>query len=179
MAMVAEAAPRPFGAALYDLGCGLRLSTMTADEGRAMGAACAAMEPWHSYPFSADQLSAFFVASEAEAPRYTVRMVASEPTASEPIVGTLVVRRNWFRGPYVHMLALLPPWQGRGLGSALLAWVEAQARAGGERNLWIAVTDSNLGARRLYERHGFAAVATLDDLVADHRTELLLRKRLA
>ncbi len=178
--MAIDAAPDapPFAAERYDLGDGLGVARMTGDEGRAMGAACAAMEPWLSYPFSDAQLSAFFTTCEPDAPRFAVRSASPAALAGAVLAGALVVRRNWFRGPYIHMLVVLPPWQGRGLGARLLGWAEAEARAGGDRNLWIAVTETNLGARRLYERFGFAAVATLDGLVTDHRSEVLMRKRL-
>lgn len=53
---------------------------------------------------------------------------------------------------------VLPRTQGAGLGSRLmdeaLAWLER----GGPRALWIGVWSGNRGARRLYERLGFAKV---------------------
>ena len=72
----------------------------------------------------------------------------------------------------------MPAWQGRGLGSALLLWLEREARAAGERNIWVAVSEINAAAIRLYERHGFKQAAKLDDLVYDGRAEILMRKRL-
>ena len=83
------------------------------------------------------------------------------------------------RGPYIQFLAVLPPYQRQGLGSAVVAWVEAQARLGEERNLWIAASEINTDARRLYEHLGFREVAKLDDLVCKGRAEILYRKRLS
>ena len=161
-----------FAAEPHDLGGGIALAPMTAADAAWAGALCASIEPWLSYPFTEAALTAFFAKPDDMAPRFLVRADA-EPA------GTLVVRRDWMRGPYVHILMVSPAHQGRGLGGRLLAWTEGEARRIGERNLWIAVTESNGGARRLYERFGFDVVATLPGLVRDERTELLLRKRLA
>jgi ribosomal protein S18 acetylase RimI-like enzyme len=94
------------------------------------------------------------------------------------IAGGIGLRLNWLRGPYIQFLAVLPRFQCQGLGSAVIAWVEAQARTGDERNLWIAASEINTHARQLYERLGFREIAKLDDLVCDARAELLYRKRL-
>lgn len=169
--MAMTGGPAPFLAARNDLPGALTLTTMTADEARTAGAICAAIDPWLGYPFPEAQLQAFFANTEPDAPRFTLRM-------KEDFAGALVVRRNWLRGPYVHMLMIAPTHQGRGLGTTLLHWVEAQARSGGDRNLWIAVTSTNVAARRCYERFGFTLSAELDALVRDDKTELLLRKRL-
>jgi ribosomal protein S18 acetylase RimI-like enzyme len=42
----------------------------------------------------------------------------------------------------------------------------------------VAASDFNSGALRFYERHGFVRVAALEGLVAEGRSEILLRKRL-
>jgi ribosomal protein S18 acetylase RimI-like enzyme len=55
----------------------------------------------------------------------------------------------------VHDLAVLPDFQGRGVGSALLEQVERRARERGCCKLTLEVHDTNRGAKRLYERFGF------------------------
>lgn len=55
----------------------------------------------------------------------------------------------------VHDLAVLPDWQGKGIGGRLLAEVERRARARGSCKLTLEVHDTNTGAKRLYERVGF------------------------
>lgn len=61
-----------------------------------------------------------------------------------------------------------PAWRGRGLGSALLAWTEAQARRSGADRLQQIVTNSDEGANRLFEKAGYRI----------HHTSWILRMEL-
>lgn len=58
---------------------------------------------------------------------------------------------------WIEELFVLPEFQGRGLGSAFFAYLEAHALAGVVR-LRLEIVPGNDGARRLYERHGFVAL---------------------
>ncbi|KAB2847536.1 MAG: GNAT family N-acetyltransferase [Hyphomicrobiaceae bacterium] len=129
----------------------------------------AAIDPWAAYPYPPSGLETYFSAEEPNAPRFLLS-VGGEPA------GAVGMRLNWLRGPHVQFLGVLPPFQGDGLGAALLEWIEGQSS--GERNLWLTVSDFNARACAFYERHGFAVVAPLPGLVRDDRTELLMRKRL-
>lgn len=60
---------------------------------------------------------------------------------------------------YVHVLATVAEARNRGWGTRLLALAEEIARADGAPALSIIVADNNTGARRLYERTGFAETA--------------------
>ena len=60
---------------------------------------------------------------------------------------------------YVHVLAAYPEHRGRGCGTALLAIAETMAAAAASAGLSIIVSDTNAGARRLYERCGYREVA--------------------
>jgi GNAT superfamily N-acetyltransferase len=62
-------------------------------------------------------------------------------------------------GADVDQLYVDPSCTGHGLGGALLQHAKVRRPAG--LTLW--TFQSNLGARRFYERHGFVAVATTDD----------------
>ena len=61
---------------------------------------------------------------------------------------------------YVNVLAVLPEVRGHGLGSQLLELADETGRALGLRGMSVIVSDTNAGARRLYERHGYRLVAT-------------------
>jgi GNAT superfamily N-acetyltransferase len=69
------------------------------------------------------------------------------------IVALLVLEPGWVNQLYVD-----PAFTGRGLGSRLLDVASERNPNGLE--LW--TFQSNTGARRFYERHGFVAVATTD-----------------
>jgi ribosomal protein S18 acetylase RimI-like enzyme len=60
---------------------------------------------------------------------------------------------------YVNVLATYPESRGRGIGSELLSIAEGIATRLSKRALSIIVADTNEGARRLYERHGYSEVA--------------------
>jgi GNAT superfamily N-acetyltransferase len=55
----------------------------------------------------------------------------------------------------IHDVAVVPDRRGRGVGSTLLAAVEARARERGCCKLTLEVQDSNVRARNVYERFGF------------------------
>src|SRR3546814_18072478 len=81
---------------------------------------------------------------------------------------------------YVNVLAVLPAFRNLGLGSGLLQRAEETASAGSLRGLSIIVSDSNGGARRLYERVGYREAATRpmvkEDWVNDGRNWILITK---
>ena len=60
---------------------------------------------------------------------------------------------------YVNVLATYPEFRGRGHGSDLLSIAEMMAIELSKRGLSIIVADTNTGARRLYERHGYDEIA--------------------
>jgi ribosomal protein S18 acetylase RimI-like enzyme len=168
-------APASFGATRYELPLpgdrNLILAPLTPAEGTRLGALFAAIDPWAAYGYPAVTLSAFLANPEPGARRLAL-MLGGETA------GAAVVRPGWLRGPYLNFLAVVPGAQDRGIGGAFLSWIEREARAAKERNLWVAASEINTGAIRLYERHGFAQTAKLDDLAWDGRTEILMRKRL-
>ncbi len=61
---------------------------------------------------------------------------------------------------YVNVLAAYPGHRGKGYGAGLLSIAERLAADTGRWGLSIIVSDANTGARRLYERCGYAEVAT-------------------
>jgi GNAT superfamily N-acetyltransferase len=71
----------------------------------------------------------------------------------------------------VEDLHVDPDWTGRGLGSVLIDLAKERCPAGLE--LW--TFQSNTGARRFYERHGFTVVAMTDDENEEKAPDLLYR----
>ncbi len=69
------------------------------------------------------------------------------------IVGFAALRQGWIDHLYV-----LPEYQSRGVGSALLSHCQAQAA---ELQLW--TFQQNCGANRFYESHGFERVRTTEN----------------
>jgi [ribosomal protein S18]-alanine N-acetyltransferase len=61
---------------------------------------------------------------------------------------------------HINNVALRPQFRGRGIGSALLRHVVAEAKRLGARRATLEVRASNTAARRLYERLGFYVAAT-------------------
>ena len=60
---------------------------------------------------------------------------------------------------YVNAVAAFPEARGLGVGSKLMQWAEHRASELELRGLSLIVSDANPGARRLYERLGYAEVA--------------------
>jgi ribosomal protein S18 acetylase RimI-like enzyme len=54
----------------------------------------------------------------------------------------------------LYSLSVAPGWRGRGIGSRLLDFVDAELAARGIHDLTISVMVGNTGAQRLYERRG-------------------------
>lgn len=53
---------------------------------------------------------------------------------------------------YVNVLAVLPEYRGKGLGTLLLRVADETGRRFGKKGMSVIVSDANSGARRLYER---------------------------
>jgi len=81
---------------------------------------------------------------------------------------------------YVNVLACYPEHRGQELGSRLLDVAERLAAAEGMNRMSVIVADSNTGARRLYERHGYREVArrgcVKDGWLTDSENWVLLTK---
>lgn len=60
------------------------------------------------------------------------------------------------------MLAVLPEFQGRGIGEALVRACLERARADGRQRVYLDTTEWMDAAQRLYQRMGFARAPELD-----------------
>ena len=83
---------------------------------------------------------------------------------------------------YVNVLAVRPQFRSQGLGTKLLALAEEKAQGLGKCGMSVIVSDTNLGAHRLYERLGYKERArrlmVKDDWENEGRSWVLLTKKL-
>jgi diamine N-acetyltransferase len=146
-----------------------RLVALVPESCPGLAAKIAAIEPWSAMNYSAEALARFLATPDSGAARYLIEVEGAA-------AGAMSVRSPWLKGPYLELLALLPPFQRRGLGATLMAWFEREALTHGARKLWVCASSFNGGALRFYGRHGFAPAAALQGLVAEGYDEVLLRK---
>jgi len=148
----------------------LNLRAMTPELAAHLGPAIAAIEPWSRMNYPAASLTAFLCGEDPALTRMAV-------FAGDVPAGVIAVRSPWLHGPYLQLLALLPPFQDQGFGAVLLGWFERQASPR-NRWLWLCYSSFNVRAGAFYARHGFETVAGLPDLLDDGMEEVLMRKRI-
>jgi ribosomal protein S18 acetylase RimI-like enzyme len=91
------------------------------------------------------------------------------------IVGFLILNMEGAFTGYIQTICVAPEHQNRGIGSALVGFAEERIWRDSP-NVFLCVSDFNLGARRLYERLGYRVVGELTDYVIEGKSELLMRK---
>jgi ribosomal protein S18 acetylase RimI-like enzyme len=145
------------------------LSPLLPEDCPPLAAAIVAMEPWSVMNYPADRLNEFLVTPDGGVTRCLIEIGGEK-------AGVIAVRYPWLKGPYLELLALLPPFQGKGIGGTLFARFEREAAAREARNLFVCASSFNERALRFYRRHGFRDLAVLPGLVAEGYDEILLRK---
>ncbi len=155
----------------HDLGPAM-LKPLTAVNAPKLGEALAAMPPWSVFGWPAERLIRAFQRELPSVRRFEI-------WAGDELAGIVTIQYPFLHGPYLQLLAILPGFQGRNLGLAVLQWMEAQARAEEARQLWLCVSTFNTRARAFYERFGFEEVTVLEKLASNASDELLMRKRLS
>ena len=86
--------------------------------------------------------------------------VAENPSGQRTGFLHLQVQRDFFSGVracHISDLAVIPEYEGHGIGRAFLAYTETWARKNRCKLLTLAVFPGNTRARALYERNGFTA----------------------
>jgi|CXWL01.1.fsa_nt_gi ribosomal protein S18 acetylase RimI-like enzyme len=76
---------------------------------------------------------------------------------------------------YIQTVGVVAEFRGRGVGTSLVAFAE-QRIFSEHANVFMCVSSFNHGARRLYERLGYARVGELTDFLVAGQAEILLRK---
>jgi ribosomal protein S18 acetylase RimI-like enzyme len=146
-----------------------RLTALEPSLSRHLAEAIVAMPPWSVVDYPADAMARFLASSSDGTSRYLIE-------AGGVPAGAVSIRHPWLKGPYLELLAVLPRFQGQGIGASLLAWFEREALGREARNLWVCASAFNTRALRFYEQHGFKQAASLPDLMTDGYDEILLRK---
>lgn len=111
--------------------------------------------------------------------------------SANQIVGFLFYTPFRERAVLIVAVGVLPKYQGKGIGKALIARVEAFAKDAGRSQLLVVTTNDNLPALAFYQRLGFQLFEVVPDIIGEKlgglqpgvakipiRDELRLRKAL-
>ena len=161
----------PFSGSDYRLGPETALKTSTQTDAGILGPAICAMDPWARLGMPAERMTAGLASSDENRRCFSIWHGGDR-------AGVVVVRFPWLSGPYLNLLAVLPPFQKQGVGRMALSWMEKEARAAGVRNCFLCVSGFNTAAQGFYRRNGYSEAALLNDLIVDGEDEILMRKRL-
>lgn len=134
-----------------------------------VAALMAGSEPWTTLGRSLDQCRSLLAR-----PGFLLYVALS---GSQPL-GFLYLHRYGLAGsPYVASIAVADAARGRGIGAQLMTFAEDLFRQEA-RHLFLCVSSFNAGARRFYERLGYAAVGELPDYIVKGASEIVMHKRL-
>lgn len=159
-----------FSEANYDLGlCALQKPKKEAVD--FLTSELVKIDPWKTIKTSPQVLANYFLNPEAGSFRYVV-------TENDKPVGLISVKSPWLLGPYLEFLGLISIAQGKGIGKALMEWLEEHAHLSKDKNIFICVSDFNHDALQFYQQFGYTKCGHLDDLSIEGKAEFLLRKRL-
>lgn len=160
----------PFGSTFFQLRSCILKSGFSAIDAVNLSQSLSGIDPWLTLGFSSNSLAGYLQRNDPSLFRFAILI-------DKEIVGAVSVRYPWLRGPYIEFLGIRVDFQGRGLGKEILTWVEEETKPHA-RNLWIAVSDFNDRAISIYESFGFRKIGSLDGLVAENASEILLRKQI-
>ena len=138
------------------------------EEIRACAELMVSSEPWRSLGRTMDEATAILGSSRRE-----VYVAVSE---GRPVGFAVLVLRGLMVGS-VQSLAVLPELRGKGIGTAIMKFVERRIFEDFP-NVFLAVAKTNWRARRFYEFLGYQAFGELEDLLIRGETEVLMRKTL-
>ncbi len=158
---------KPFSKPRYPLAsCSLR--RMKRGEEAALARALVSLDPWRTLGYQAKGLKHYLSGPDPHLARFVIDV-------EDSAAGVVGVRHPWLKGSLLELIAILPPYQGRGLGREVMKWLERESQ-GTYRNVWILVSGFNRGARAFYRHLDYQEIAPLTDLVKPGYDEFLLRK---
>src|SRR5262245_61774045 len=94
---------RPVSAAVIPLTQDVSLRPMTLGLAGMLGSAVAGMEPWSVIDYPPQRMIDFLTAEDPALTRMAV-------FCGDVPAGVIAVRSPWLRGPYLQLLAILPPF---------------------------------------------------------------------
>ena len=151
-----------------------RLAPLAERDIQPCAALMATSEPWTRYGITPDGAIALWRQAFDTRARVSVARLA-EQTAG---FAWYIAGGGFGLSGYLKLLGVAAEARGHGIGAALLAHVEQQTLADGQRDLILLVSDFNEPAQRFYERHGYRHEGMLADYVIPGIAELIYRKRL-
>ncbi len=95
--------------------------------------------------------------------------------AEGKVAGLVVIEMNGSFKGYVKSICVTPCRRGFGVGAALMTYAEDRIFRE-TPNVFLCVSDFNVGALRFYTRLGYETVGELRDYVVAGRSEILMRK---
>lgn len=84
-------------------------------------------------------------------------------SSSAQIVGTIACKNVGHQEGHFRGMAVLPIWQGRGVGQQLLDHAESEVSRSGCKRITLDTTEPLKRAMRFYERNGFRATERVTD----------------
>jgi [ribosomal protein S18]-alanine N-acetyltransferase len=86
-----------------------------------------------------------------------------------------IVRQKFLLGDYLELLGVAAWARGRRIGAQLLDHVESLVFAR-TKNLFVCVSDFNIGARDFYKHQGYQEIGPMPNFLIPGSAEILLRK---
>lgn len=149
--------------------CNLR--RLSSAEAKTISESLVEIDPWRTLKTKSTRFANHFSKNSEEGGTWGIFLESK-------LIGVVSIKPDWLMGPYLELLGLLPDGQGLKLGTAVLNWMETEARRFNSRNLFLCVSDFNLNAIEFYKKQGFSEVALLEGLIVDNHGEYLMRKQL-
>ena len=139
------------------------------DEARQCAANMAASEPWITLRRDANHALSLLLNPQKET------YVA---LADGALAGHLVLDMNGPFAGYIQVVFVTPEMQGRGVGAALLKFVEERIFLESP-NVFLCVSGFNPRAQKFYARQGYERIGELKDYVVRGKSEILMRKSIS
>lgn len=151
----------------------LQINPMTTADIPVCAAIMAENELWQKYGVTLESANSTFTSALAQdATILTIR-------DTDQVLGFCwyVTHGAWDRSGYIRLIGLSPSVQGQGLGEKLLSEAE---RIMGEKvkDMFLLVSDFNLGAQHFYQRCGYQQIGAIPNYVKAGISELIFRKQL-